>query len=161
MNSSVKLTALSFLAATALGAVVFGCTLESGTSDDTDGDTPPSQDKDSGSTTDADTDAGSDAGETPDSGGGTCEAAPENPFACQECLSANCCAALTECLGIVPGDDDPGLDCNSYSDCVGACDADDTACGDACDAAAAAGVVEAYGKILTCANASCSEADCQ
>jgi hypothetical protein len=86
MNSSAKKTAVSFLAAAALGAAVFACTTTSGTVDDTNGGT---RDRDSGTNTD-DKDSGTGSG-------GTCESRQVGDFidaTCQACLDKSCCTEL-------------------------------------------------------------------
>jgi hypothetical protein len=160
MNSSAKMTTISFLAAAALGAVVFaGCTVGSGTVDDTDGGTvtptPDSGTSDTGST---DTDSGPAA---------TCESKQQGDFinaTCQACLANSCCTELKGCFDLA-GDADAGtVDCNEYSTCIDDCgtkpEAERDACYSDCDLTAAPGVQTAYESITTCATTNCS-AECQ
>lgn len=162
MNSSAKFSAFSFLAAAALGAAaITGCTLSSGTVDDTDGGTW-NNDKDSGTpaTDGGATDSGTDGGDTL-----TCESKQEGEFIspeCQSCLATSCCTELKTCFDIA-GDDDEGLvDCNEYASCVDACgaitDAEEAAdCYETCDSIATDnGVVAAYDAILSCGTTSCA-----
>lgn len=164
MISSAKTTAVSFLAATALGAAVFmGCTVTSGTSNDTDGGTQNNKTKDSGpGDGDADTDAG-----TPEAGSATCET-PQTSFfqpeACQACLAKSCCLELKNCFNL-PGDDGAGkVNCDGFKDCLDDCakkpEAEQEACNTECtDTLAAPGVEDAYKSIFACAEQSCA-ADC-
>jgi hypothetical protein len=158
MNSSAKMTAVSFLAAAALGAAVFtGCTVGSGTVDDTDG-----------GTTTPKTDSGtSDTGKPDTDGGGTatCESKQQGDFIdakCQACLAGSCCTELKGCFDIA-GDVDAGkVDCNDYSTCIDDCgtkpDAEREACYADCDTTAADGVQTAYDKITACADTNCKDA---
>ena len=160
MNSSAKMTTLSFLAAAALGAVVFtGCTVSSGTSNDTDGGTQNNDEKDAGSTDETD------AGETPDSGDvKACETndkqtAPLISAECQSCLDTSCCSQLTACFSI-PGDEQAGtVDCNVYAKCIADCgekQGDElTKCYEECDLVAAEGVAQGYDGVVTCAATNC------
>jgi hypothetical protein len=159
MNSSAKTTAISFLAAAALGAAVFmGCTVESGTVDDTDGGTQ-NTDKDSGTGTPSDSgSSNNDAG-----GGSTCESKQQGIFVdetCQACVEKSCCTQLKTCYDL-PSDTANGkVDCNEYDTCIDDCGAkpDDqlAACYQDCDDTAAAGVQAAYEAIETCAETSCA-----
>ncbi|HVH42282.1 MAG TPA: hypothetical protein VM925_08050 [Labilithrix sp.] len=153
MNSSAKITAFSFLAAAALGAAVFtGCTVTSGTVDDTDG-----------GTTNNGTDAGtqSETGTGTDSGP-TCEpptqGTPFEPAAdCQPCVAANCCAELVGCFSLPGGDK---LDCDGFKECVDSCDTDDCINGagneGSCVNLAAPGVAAAYQAISECGEQKCA-----
>jgi hypothetical protein len=171
MNSSAKTTAVSFLAAVALGAAVLvGCTIESGTVDDTDTGTRPGdkdKDKDSGTPDDKEKDSG-----TPETGvAPTCTANQKSVFVddkCQACLSTKCCTELKSCFD-VPADPAAGtVDCNEYTACIDEyreeCNAKPTQderdeCFAICDTTAAAGVKEGYESIVTCAESSCA-AEC-
>jgi hypothetical protein len=154
MKSSAKVTAVSFVAATALGAAIFmGCTFGSGTVDDTDGGT---QNPDSGrNETSTPTDGG------PPGDSSACST-PTRTFtigseACQACANTKCCGQQQACFGIA-GDPDAGTtDCNDYNDCyVAATTPDDIA---VCDLAASQGVPAAYQQMLQCLESNCA-ADC-
>ncbi len=164
MNSSAKTTTFSFLAAAALGAAVFmGCTVTSGTVDDTDGGTQDN-DKDGGSN--------SDTG-TPDSGGGeTCSNTHQTnmfePAACQSCMESKCCLELDNCFKI-PSDEASGkFGCNDFKLCLDDCvkpNEDGTEktedeineCYTGCaDTLAAEGVVTAWQSVTACAEQSCA-----
>ena len=163
MNSSAKTTTFSFLAAAALGAAVFmGCTVTSGTVDDTDGGTQDN-DKDGGSN--------SDTG-TPDSGGETCSNTHQTnmfePAACQSCMESKCCLELDNCFKI-PSDEASGkFGCNDFKLCLDDCvkpNEDGTEktedeineCYTECaDTLAAEGVVTAWQSVTACAEQSCA-----
>jgi hypothetical protein len=156
MKSSAKTTAVSFLAAAALGAAAFlGCSVESGTVDDTDGGTQ-NNDKDSGKTDSGTTDSG---GETVS----TCTDKQKGVFVsetCQACLDTKCCSELTACYTI-PSDEATGkVDCNDYDSCIDECSTkgDDQleACYQDCDDVAATGVQDAYEAIETCGTTNCA-----
>jgi hypothetical protein len=159
MNSSAKTTAVSFLAAMALGAAAFmGCSVESGTVNDTDGGTQ-NNDKDSGS--DPDSGTGEETG-TP-----TCASKQQGTFVdatCQACLATSCCTQLKTCYDL-PGDEAAGkVDCNEYTTCVDQCGTiqDETereSCYADCDTTAADGVQVAYEAIITCGKTNC-DAEC-
>ena len=158
MNSSAKMTAISFLAAAALGAVIFtGCTTGSGTVDDTDGGTQTNN-KDSGTTPKTD-------GGTTDTDSGpaaTCESKQQGDFVdakCQACLAGACCTELKGCFNAAVDDAGGKLDCNDYSTCINDCtgtEAELEACYTACDGAAADGIAQAYTGIETCATTNCN-----
>ena len=164
MNSSAKTTAISLLAAAALGAAVFtGCTVTSGTVDDIDGGTQPNKEKDAGAT---DNDAGN---TTPDGGGtATCETKRTSEYivsaACQACLDANCCAEQKTCFDIVAPDESK-VDCNDYAQCIDDCATKSETqeqldeCYADCDLIRADGVQTAYEAIESCAVKDC-KAEC-
>jgi hypothetical protein len=163
---SAKFTAVTFLAGSVLGAIALtggGCTVTSGTVDDTDGGS-------SGSSGDAGKDSGGDSSDsaTPDAAR-TCSVPEQQGIigsaACQACLDTNCCAEQQGCFAIKA---DPGgttVDCNAYVDCINVCnqkptDQEKVDCyKDTCDATAAEGVSAAYDKIDTCQTSKCS-AEC-
>lgn len=160
MNSSAKSTAVSFLAAAALGAAIFtGCTVTSGTVDDVDGGSSNQNNTDSG-TQDASTE---DVNTAP-----VCESKQSGTLVneeCQACLDANCCTELKTCFDI-PADENAGtVDCNDYATCIhdvrDECNAKPTQqeiddCFADCDLTAATGVQAAYEAIEECAVTSCS-----
>src|SRR5262245_17040067 len=148
MNSSAKITTVSFLAAAALGAAVFmGCTTTSTTVDDTDGGTSTSK-TDSGSSS-----SGGDSG----GGGATCESKQQGTFisdTCQACAEKSCCTQLKTCFDL-PGDDANGkVDCNAYTTCIDDCgtkpEGELETCYKDCDDTAADGVQTAYEAIESC-----------
>lgn len=166
MSSSAKTTTITFLAAAALGAAVFmGCTVTSGTVDDTDGGTNNNNNKDGGSQSETGTDT--------DSGGGeTCNNASQTskfePAACQTCMESKCCLELTNCFNL-PGDEANGkVDCNGFKDCLDDCvkphgdggaktqDEIDTCNNECADTLAADGIVTAWGSIVSCADQGCA-----
>lgn len=161
MNSSAKMTTLSFLAAAALGAVVFmGCTVTSGTVDDTDGGTQ-NNDKDAGNNN-------NDSGQQSETGtGDKCESTqPESakfqPEACQTCLEKSCCVEIKNCFNL-PGDPDNGkLDCAGFKDCIDDCatkpagQEQDDCIKECTDDLAAAGVVDAWQSLTACTDQSCA-----
>ncbi|HVJ93531.1 MAG TPA: hypothetical protein VM580_27205 [Labilithrix sp.] len=160
MNSSAKISAFSFLAATALGALLFaGCTVTSGTVDDTDGGTSNNNNnKQDGGSSD---DGGSDGGDI--DAGPTCDNPNQQGYfiseSCQACLEAKCCSQLTTCYGL-PGDEANGkLDCNQYDECISDCGGKSgdelQACYADCDSLAADGVQTAYEAIESCGETSC------
>lgn len=171
MNSSAKLTAISFLAASALGAIILtACTVTSGTVDDTDGGSQ--EDKDSGTGTTSDSgNTTTDSGDT-DAGTATCESKKRADLelistsaACQTCLAAKCCTQIQTCFAIPEDTANGKTECNAYSDCIRNCVEDpenDTqekleACfTDICDGTAAEGVPAAYINIEQCGNTSCN-----
>jgi hypothetical protein len=160
MNSSAKIT-VSFLAAAALGAaVVAGCTVGSGTVNDTDGGTQTTNDSGPSGT-----DAGGDTGTvTP----ATCTKKNAFKFSdvpkCETCLDTKCCTPQQTCFNI-PEDTDAGkIDCNGYVDCIDNCTTTKTGteledCYKQCDDLAGSGVQAAYDAIVTCADTNC-QADC-
>jgi len=164
MKSSAMMIRFSFLAAAALGAAMFmGCTVTSGSVDDTDGGTQDNDD---------DKDAGSqqETG-TPDTGGGTCSTSQTSnfePAACQSCMEGKCCLELTNCFNI-PNDDANGkLGCNDFKVCLDDCvkpnedgtaktDDEVTACNTECtEVLAADGVAQAWLSVQSCAEQSCA-----
>lgn len=162
MNSSAKKTTLSFLAAAALGAVVFmGCSVSSGTVDDTDGGTQ-NNDKDAGNNNNNDSGQQSETGT-----GDKCESTqPETakfkPEACQTCLEKSCCLEIKNCFSL-PGDADNGkLDCAGFKDCLDDCSAkpagqeQDDCIKECTDTLAAAGVVDAWQSLTACTDQSCA-----
>lgn len=162
MNSSAKTTAFSFLAAAALGAATWmGCTVTSGTVDDTNGGTQ-NNDQDAG-TGSGDQDAGTtdeDSGTTPV--GSVCQSNQKSQFVnetCQLCLENNCCTQLQGCFDL-PADANAGtVDCNDYNECIDACNQDpaaDDSCYALCDETAAEGVKDGYEAIVGCAQSSCA-----
>ena len=170
MNSSAKTTTFTFLAAAALGAAVFmGCTVTSGTVDDTDGGTQNDDDKDSGS-------SGNNDSGTPDTGGETCNNTSQTnmfePAACQTCLESKCCLELNNSFNI-PNDDPNGkLGCNDFKACLDDCakpnedgtaktedeiqECIDTTCNDPETPIAVDGVVTAWQSVQACAAQSCA-----
>lgn len=174
MNSSAK-TTLTFLASAALGAAIFmGCTVTSGTTNDTDGGTQNNRtnddDKDSGTTN-----TGNDSGGSTDADaavGSQCQSKQTDfivSVACQACLETSCCTELQGCYDL-PADGNAGqVDCNGYTECIDAlrdeCNAKPTpqeveACFAPCDTTAAPGVQAAYKTLTTCLATSCATA-CQ
>ena len=170
MNSSAKTTTITFLAAAALGAAVFmGCTVTSGTVDDTDGGTNNNNNnKDGGSQNETGTDT--------DSGGGeTCNNAAQTskfePAACQTCMESKCCLELTNCFNIPEDTANGKLGCNGFKDCLDDCvkphgdggaktQDEIDACNNECaDTLAADGVVTAWGSIVACSDQGCA-AEC-
>ena len=159
MNSSARITAVILLAAAALGGAVFGCTVTSGTVNDTDGGTQiPDPTTDSG-TTDPDTGTGN---TTPDSGA-TCAAAskqtkPIRSAKCQACLNTKCCTAMTACYDLPAPDASFPVDCNAYQDCIRTeCDENPNAgadCDELCKATAADGVAAAFEALEACGDGS-------
>lgn len=158
MNSSAQLTAISFLAAAALGAAVFGgCTTTSGIVDDTDGGTPSDRtpvDNDSGSQPDASQDAGP-----------KCESKQDGILGsekCQSCLAASCCTELQGCFSIAADADAGKVDCNEYATCINECgtkpEAERDACYEDCDLTAADNVANAYNAIVNCKDKNCTTA---
>ncbi len=162
MNSSAKKSALSFLAAAALGAAaIMGCSVStgSGTVDDTDGGTHNNDNKDK--------DAGSDKADTGTDTPQTCELPTQTskvePAACQTCLEQKCCLEMKNCYAL-PGDEAGGkVDCDGLKQCLDDCAKDpDTEkdCSKGCvDDLAAPGVKDAFASILTCQEQSCN-AEC-
>jgi hypothetical protein len=174
MNSSAKLTVVTLLAAAALGvAVISACTINSTTSNDTDGGLSSTSSTTSGGTTSSSGSTTSSGGTTSSSGSTTSSSGDPaacvtkqdagtifDPPACQTCLQGHCCSELTTCFNIAG--DSTHFDCNDYSDCVASeCDHPDAGdnCGDSCnfatggDGGAAGGgngVVDAYQAILHC-----------
>ncbi|MBX3204228.1 MAG: hypothetical protein KF764_04120 [Labilithrix sp.] len=155
MNSNAKTTAFSLLAVAAVGAAVFmGCTVGSGTVDDTDGGDQPK--KDGGSTEDTGT-------PTDDAGAATCESKQEGVFVdetCQACVAKSCCTELKTCYDL-PGDDANGkVDCNAYDTCIDDCggkaEGERADCYKDCDDTAATGVQSAYEAIESCAKTNCA-----
>ena len=162
MNSSAKTTVVSFLAAAALGALVFGgCTVTtgSGTVDDTDGGTNNNNTNDADS---EDTDSG-----VPDTGdnGGVCETKQTNffePADCQTCLNTKCCSELTACFALPADEANAKAECNGFKTCLDDCTAqeDVDACNQECvELVAADGVANAYIAIADCAETNCA-AEC-
>lgn len=154
MSASAKLTAVTFLAAAALGAAIAtqGCTVTSTTINDTDGGTQSS----GGTSGSADGDGGSEGGSS--GGGQTCNAG-EFPTSlnatCQACLEQKCCADLKSCFEINPG---PSLlSCKELADCVN--EAKDETEHQACVDSADPLVKDAYGRIVGCADTNCA-AEC-
>lgn len=161
MNSNAKTTAISLLAVAAVGAAVFmGCTVSSGTVDDTDGGNQPQRDGGS----DEDTGTPDDT----DGGAAVCESKQEGKFindTCQACVEAACCTELKTCFDL-PADADNGkVDCNAYTECIDSvrdeCSAKPTQeeideCFADCDLTAADGVQAAYDGIVSCAETNCA-----
>lgn len=152
MNSSAKSTAaLSFLAAAALGAVVFmGCTVSSGTSPDTEGDDTSAEDQDSGTSND-------DAGTQDDAATGSTCATWTTEFTGQACLDTHCCNEQAACAAIQKSDSVP-VSCDEYAECIAKVTADAEANPDAgapdyslCDDATDDTVKAAYNAIVQCA----------
>jgi hypothetical protein len=154
MKLSARLTTVSFLAASALGVGAFafgGCTVTSGTVDDTDSGTSTG---DSGTTTDSGkTDSGTSA-----CPGASKQASALGTAACQTCMENKCCTALTACYGLAVDTDGGALDCNGIQKCAEDCvnDADPAACLDLCSAAAGTGVEGAYGAVVDCSDSACA-----
>ena len=156
MKTSAKWTAVTFLAATALGAAAFafsGCTVGSGTvNDDGSTGTPPT------------TPPGTPPGTPPSGdGGATCEGNTQDTTKadfgadCQACLDENCCTELKNCFNQTAGTLDGGVaaaDCNDYAKCILFCnneDAGDPAtCEQDCDTATTSAISTSYNDILTC-----------
>ena len=172
--SATKHAAVSFVAVLALGAAtIFGCTVTSSTSGDTDGGKSSSSSS-SGSTSSSS--SGSSSGSTTSSssgstgdGGATCEGNKQTDFypaACQSCLEAHCCNELKGCFNIDPGDAGDQVGCSAYSDCVVHCQetadgGDPSSCvKDQCDSVAAPGVADAFKQLSQCQQTSCAT-ECQ
>lgn len=164
MNSSAKTTAISLLAAAALGAAVFtGCTVTSGTDDDVDGGTQNNDKKDAGAT---DKDAST---ETDGGGTATCETKRTSEYivspTCQACLDAKCCSQQKTCFDIEAPADKSKVNCNDYAACIDDCGATATteeeldACYGDCDLTGADGVQTAYEAIVSCGVTDCA-AEC-
>lgn len=160
MKLSAKITTVTFLAAMALGAASLtgGCTVNSTSSTDTDGGPSSSSGGSSGGSSGSTT---TDAGDS--STAATCQGNEKQTFkfpdACQTCLEAKCCDKLKACYGQDPGDAGD-VDCNTYSECISACNADPTAdasCYETCDAATNQAIITAY-DILSeqCAATNCA-----
>ena len=171
MRFSLKWMALPILATGAFGVLFSfaGCSVTSGTVDNTEGGTttpppPPPPPPSSGD------DGGGD-------GGATCEGNNENTqnrtdfgADCQSCLDTSCCTELKNCFNLAPGQTDAGTaasDCNTYAHCIVFCDNDVAAdagndagtiqaCEDECAAATSDGVTAAYDGVLGCAKTNCS-----
>ena len=113
MNSSAKSTAaISFLAAAALGAVVFmGCTVDSNTSGDVTGDDTSTEEQDSGTANDDAATPQDDAAT-----GSTCATWSEN-FTAQACLDTHCCSEQAACAAIERSDNVP-VTCDEYATCI-------------------------------------------
>ncbi len=150
MNSSAKLTIVTLLASLALGAAAIqGCTVTSGTSDDTDGGT-----QSSGGTSGNGTSGGTsgtteqDAGE--DAAAAVCEGNKQTtqftPESCQACLNEKCCAELKPCFDYVPPDDTT-LTCDQLLDCLQTCEGD--VC-DECQAGTTTDLQTAFDAIVEC-----------
>ena len=178
MRLSVKWMTLPILAGAA-GALTFafasGCTVTSGTVDNTEGGTTSPPETPPG--TPPPPPAGDDGGDA----GATCEPNAENAqnradigADCQSCLDTSCCSQLKGCFNLAPGDTDAGTaasDCNAYAHCIIFCDNDfaQDAGGDAgavmeCEAECAAStsdaITAAYNDLLTCRDTSC-QAHCK
>ncbi len=180
MTMSAKLTAVSVfaLSAFAAGSLVFaGCTVTSGTVDNTDSGTVKPK-ADSG-------------GETPQSDAGNPDAAPPAAVCagskqatdvvffgaiCQSKLNEVCCAESKTCFDIVLKADPAGArgtdDCNAFARCTDTCrtkkdgtpetdDAKIKLCEKDCEALTQDSVVKAYDAIFTCgadkANKECTK----
>ena len=174
MTLNAKWTAVSFFALAAMGAASMafaGCTVTSGTVDNSEGGTGTNTD--SGTTADSATDSAVNA-----CPGNTKQTTKFINDTCQKLLESECCAELTTCFNIVPDTSDAGGggtdDCNKYSQCIPKCrfkidgvtpETDETkigACQDDCDLAAPKSVVDAYKAIETCVtNKPASNAACQ
>ena len=162
MNSSAKMTTVSFLAAAALGAAVFmGCTVTSGTVDDTDGGTQNNNNNNDGGG------GGNDSGSQPETGTEACQApqpdtAKFEPAACQSCYESKCCLELTNCFSL-PGDEANGkLDCAGFKSCLDDCagkpagQEQDDCITECTDVLAADGVVDAWRSLQTCNDQQCA-----
>ncbi len=171
MNTSAKLYAVTFLAASALGVAVLtgGCTVTSGTVNDTDG----------GSSGSSGTSGTSGSSGTTDDGGTEAGPTCNNPSqtekfsaTCQACLEAKCCNELNACYTIPKPGDGTKLDCNDLTKCITDCRANnppqngdsgaaDTCADDCADPDANAdGVVDAYNAIIACTGNNCN-AECE
>jgi len=168
MNSSATLTAVTLLAAAALGVAIGtqGCTTTSSTDTDTDGGSQTSSSGTSGTSGSSGT---SGTSGSPESSTDTCAGDPGRKDVlvsqdCQTCLDTSCCTQLTACFSIGTADTDAGTkqDCNTYVDCIDTCatDADPDGCYADCDNLAETGVAQAYTDIETCGRSSCAAA-CQ
>jgi hypothetical protein len=170
MNSSAKLTAVTLLAAGALGvAAMQGCTVTSGTNSDTDGGSSSGTSGTSGNGTSS----GSDSG-TGDSGSATCEGnkqeIPFEPASCQSCMNGACCDKMKTCFDIVKPDTE--FDCNklykcAFVECIqaGGGDAAIARCQEDCASTpppngnVSAEVLDAFNAIVAC-GAACSSHGC-
>jgi hypothetical protein len=134
-----------------------GCTVTSGTVNDSEGGTVTTPTPDSG--TDS---AANAAASCP---GNTKQKANFISAACQAALDTSCCAELTACFDIVPVAGDAGGptdDCNTFSSCIAACKSqpDVATCENECNLAAPQDVQNAYDAITACATAKANTA-CQ
>lgn len=161
MNTSAKLTAVSFLAALALGAAAFtGCTTSSTIDDDTDGGQTGDDDDD-----DDDAGNGSDTGNNAPA----CESKQDTSKGilvsetCQTCAEreTNCCAEIKTCFDIA-GDPEAGLgDCHYYvegsDECQGKPEGEEReTCYKDLNDTSAPGVQEAYEALVDCAVSKCA-----
>jgi hypothetical protein len=164
MNSSAKITALSLLAAAALGAAAIqGCTVTSDTNPDTDGGTHDNNNNNNDNT-DNTGDSGDNTGTTNPDSGDTGPIASQTsqflPAECQTCLQESCRTDMTTLFGITA--DSGHLDGNAFKECVDDCSkgADADACINAADtgcvALAAPGVEDAYRAVMACADDKCA-----
>jgi hypothetical protein len=162
MNSSAKITALSFLAAAALGAAAIqGCTVTSDTNPDTDGGTHNNNNNNPDNTDNGD--SGDNTDTTPPDSGDTGPIASQTslfkPEACQSCLLNNCHTDMATLFGITA--ESTQLDGNGFKDCVDGCasEADVEACTstgeNSCTKLAAPGVEDAYRSVMACAEEKC------
>lgn len=166
MNTSAKITTVTFLAAMALGATVLtgGCSVNSTTSSDTDGGPSSSS---GGSSSGGSSSGGSSSGSTSDGGGdagATCQGNDKQTFtfpdACQACLESKCCDKLKACYNQDPGDAGD-VDCNTYSSCISDCNAkpegaEQDACYEVCDNATNNAITAAYEILTNCGNTNCA-----
>lgn len=163
MNSSTKMTALSLLAAGAVGLLAFvGCTTDSSLDNDVDGGNPDVDDNDGG-TEPTEEDAG-DSGTTPFVVGSVCKTTYQEsslPYQdpadttkdCQRCLETSCCADLRACYNAAPtAGSDPPFTCEEYAKCISECqeDPDPDACNELCDTAATEDIRNGYSLIVLC-----------
>jgi hypothetical protein len=167
MTLSAKWT-VSFLAVSAVAAGTFafaGCTVTSGTPDNTEGG--------SGNPT-------PDAGAADATPAAVCQGNKQTSgdfvnATCQAKLNAVCCTELKTCFDIVLTPDDAGAgtdDCNKYATCIDSCkknpdggvpETDTTkiaACEKDCDALTQNTVIQAYDAIVACASLK-ANAECQ
>ena len=165
--------AVSFIASLALGAVAFaGCTVTSGTVDDTDGGTSSSTSSSGGSSSGSTSsrsgstgDSGTDAASTCEPNNQTSDFAPPNYGAeCQSCAESKCCNEVQACFNQDPNaGDDAGANvgCDDYKKCIDDCNTtggdDDTikACYDICDAATSQALITSFDIMQKCLEDNC------
>ncbi len=148
----IKWVALPMLSTAALATLCSfaGCSVTSGTVDTNEGGTtsptpppPPAPPPAPPST---------DGGATCADNNETQKTKDDNGVDCQACLDQNCCNEMKGCFNAVPGQTDAGttgVDCNTYAQCVSACNAGDAGdlqtCYTECDTATTQNIIDAYG----------------
>jgi len=163
MKSSAKVT-VSIIAAMALGAVGFACTIGSGTVSDVDGGTSTSSSSSSSSSSGSTSDAG-------DAGPPICEPVSGDvqfqPTACDTCLRTNCPCETAGCFNTPDEPVDGGKQgCASYSECLVSCDdanpgdvAKANECKDFCEGAAFPTIPASFVNFQNCRDQKCAT-DC-